>query len=207
MKSRFIAVILCTSVFAVPLCSCEQNESTEPKQSIVSSVTAEEGTFDIETIRTNINIQGYKFELPQKLSELEKGLEYKFTEDYTFGNEDAIYGVEISDKEKLVLNSVAYTENSKKKTAYLPNIFIDESNSDIDGVTPLVTTQDEILKKYGEPDNKEFHYFREKGEREIYTYGYKEETEHIWEENKGKFMTIVFDDKNVVASVALTYLE
>ena len=139
------------SFLIVPLCSCGKNKNTESEQSIVSSAVMEEGTFDIEAIRTNINIKGQEFTVPQKLSELEEGLKYEFVDEEF---DDGLYMVEIFDENGLILKSIATNAHKKSKKAFLYNVSVEDSDSDVAGIVPLVSTKEDVLKQFGVPDDK-----------------------------------------------------
>ena len=92
MKRKILSLFLCSVMLMGSVCGCE---SKTDEQSSSSKVVHVDGTFDIEEVRKNINIKGYEFIVPQKLSELDNGLTYEFV-DEEFG--DGFYEVEISDK-------------------------------------------------------------------------------------------------------------
>lgn len=198
MKNKILAVVLCLAFMTVPLCSCGQNGSTASEQSSEFSIAMADGTFDIEAVRNSINIKGHKFTVPQKLSELEKGLKYKFIgEEYS----DEAYMIEISDENGLILKAVAENAHKKSKKAFVSNIAVKESDSDVAGIVPLVSTKEDVLKKFGEPDDKKTSYNNDK--KEIYYYGFRE-TDDI-HTIKGKFMTIGFSESGIVETIVVNY--
>ena len=201
MKNKFLSAVLCFSFLIVSLCSCGKNQNTESEQSIVSSAVMEEGTFDIEAIRTNINIKGHKFTVPQKLSELEEGLTYEFVDEEF---DDGLYMVEIFDEKGLILKSIATNAHKKSKKAFLYNVSVEDSDSDVAGIVPLVSTKEDVLKQFGAPDDKvSYDYSGEK--KEAYKYGVYEPREDF--KSKGQFMTIGFNSSNVVEVITVNYSE
>ena len=146
MKRKILSLFLCSIMLAGSACGCS-NKTEE--QSSSSQVVHVDGTFDIEEVRKNINIKGYEFIVPQKLSELDNGLTYEFV-DEEFG--DGFYEVEISDNSGVILCSIAENAHKKSNKAFLFNIALKDSNSNVIGITPLVSTKEDVLKKFGEPD-------------------------------------------------------
>ena len=159
-----------------------------------------DGTFDIEAVRNSINIKGHKFTVPQKLSELEEGLTYEFV-DEEFG--DGLYTVEISDENALVLSAIAENAHKKSKKAFMCNITARDSDSDVAGIVPFVSTKGEVLEKFGEPDDKKTVFIRE--ENEFYYYGFKESDDGYT--IKGKFMAITFSSSDIVEKITVNYSE
>lgn len=201
MKKKIFALLLCTLISVCAFAGCEQGGNTESKKSDSSSVVMVDGTFDIEAVRNSINIKGHKFTVPQKLSELEDGLKYEFV-DEEFG--DGLYMVEISDENGLILKSIARNAHKKSKKAFFCNIGIEDSDSDVAGIVPFVSTKEDVLKKFGEPDDKQtFSTISE--EKEVYKYGFKESDNGYTYE--GKFMTIKFSSSDIVEGVVINYTE
>lgn len=201
MKNKVLAIILSISFLTLPLYSCEKSKSTEQAQNSTSSVIMEEGTFDIEGVRNSINIKGYRFTVPQKLSELENGLKYKFI-DEEYG--DGLYVVEISDKNGVVLEAVAENAHKKSKKALLYNISARDSNSDVAGIVPFTSTKEDVLAKFGEPYDKKTVFIKDE-ENEFYYYGLIE-SEDLYTV-KGKYMTITFNSLDIVEKITVNYSE
>lgn len=200
MKNKFSVLALCLSFLTFPLCSCGQTGSTESEQSIFSSEIKEEGTFDIETVRKDININGHHFEVPMKLSELEDGLTYEFIDEKI---EDNLYQVEIRDENGVFLSTIADNANKKNGNAFLYNITVKDSNSHISSLVPTVTTKEEVINKYGEPDYKESYL-----SKEYYTYGYKEPNKNDFDyREKKQSIVVTIDENEIVEKVSITYVK
>lgn len=202
MNNKFLTATLCFLSLTIFSCGCGQNGNTEPEQSSSPSVEMVDGTFDIEAVRNSINIKGHKFTVPQKLSELEKGLKYKFV-DEEFG--DGLYTVEISDENGQLVSVIARNAHKKSKKALFCNLGIEDSNSDVAGIVPLVSTKEDVLKKFGEPDDKQTISLISE-EKEVYKYGFKESSDNIYT-SEGKFMTIKFNSSDIVEGVVVNYSE
>ena len=198
MKRKILSLFLCLVMLIGSVCGCE---SKTDEQSSSSKVVHVDGTFDIEEVRKNINIKGYEFIVPQKLSELDNGLTYEFV-DEEFG--DGFYEVEISDKSGVILCSIAENAHKKSKKALLYNIALNDSDSNVIGITPWVSTKEDVLKKFGEPDEiKEADLIDKK--LVAYIYGNREEANYY--QTKGKFMNITFNDEDIVESIVINFVK
>ncbi|MBO5164257.1 MAG: hypothetical protein J6B75_07435 [Ruminococcus sp.] len=198
MNKKIVCFFLGTVFISTLLSGCGQDGNTGIEQS--SSVVMVDGTFDIEAVRNSINIKGHKFTVPQKLSELEEGLTYEFV-DEEFG--DGFYMVEISDENGLVLSAVADNAYKKSKKAFVSNIALKESDSDVAGIVPLVSTKKDVLKKFGEPDDKKTSSTNE--QKEYYYYGFRDLNDS--QVINGKIMTIAFNSSGVVEVITVNYSE
>ena len=196
MNHKKIIIMICFSIMTGIFCSCGkmQNEKTEPSDT--SSINMEDGTFHFEMIESNIYIKGYRFTVPQKLSELEEGLTYKF-----IGEEfdDGLYEVEISDENGIILRSLADNAHHKNGKAFLYNIAVEDSESNVAGMIPHMTTKEEVVKKFGEPDEIVSSYSDEN--KKIYKYG-TYEVKNCYR-SIGKFMTISFDTDGIVELIVV----
>lgn len=201
MKKKIFELLLCSLISVCAFAGCGQGGITEPEQSSSSSVVMVDGTFEIEAVRNSINIKGHRFTVPQKLSELEEGLKYEFV-DEEFG--DGLYMVEISDENGLVLKVIARNAHKKSKKAFFCNIGIEDSDSDVAGIVPFISTKEDVLKKFGEPDDKQTISIISE-EKEVYKYGFKESDNGYTFE--GKFMTIKFGSSDIVEGVVINYTE
>lgn len=200
MKKKILVLLLCFLISACAFTGCGQNGITEPEQSSISSVVMVDGTFDIEAVRNSININGHRFTVPQKLSELEEGLKYEFVDEEF---DDGLYMVEISDENGLVLKSIAANAHKKSKKAFLYNVSVEDSDSDVAGIVPFISTKEDVLKKFGEPDDKESYGLSEG--KEAYKYGIYELREGF--RSKGRFMTIGFNSSGAVEVITVNYSE
>lgn len=201
MKRRIFSLLLCTAMLSGAACGCgnEKDEMTEQGDS--SMVVREKVTFDIEDVRKNITIKGYEFTVPQKLSELDNGLTYAFV-DEEFG--DGLYEVEISDSSGVILCSIAENAHKKSGKASLYNIAINDSDSNVLGITPQVSNKEDVLKIFGEPDEtKETDLINKK--IFAFIYGSQEETDGY--RTKGQFMNIAFNEDDIVESIVINYVK
>lgn len=146
-----------------------------------------------------INIKGYKFTIPQKLSELEKGLTYKYVSDELA---DGFYKVEISGKNEQILDVVVRAKKKNDKNAVIDNIAVETSDSNVCGLIPLVTAKDEVIEKFGEPNEQKTEIIRE--EKEFFYYGI-EEYDDGYLNIRAKMMTVCFNKDKIVETITITY--
>ncbi len=202
MKRKILGLFLCSVILVGAACGC--SAKTEEQSSSRSQVVHVDGTFDIEEVRKNINIKGYQFEMPIKLKDLEKGLEYEMN-DY---HSDSVRGVDIFKDGELFFEAAVDGAEKKTKHASIYNIVIEESDTSIDGIIPTVTTKEEVLKRYGEPHKIEL--IDNRGiEEEKYWYGEYKPFENVkaGDSPKAKSLSIVFGENNIVNRVIIYYKE
>ena len=201
MKRKILSIFLCSLMLAGGICGCGHDDDSNINSDSSSQVVHVDGTFDIEEVRKNINIKGYHFEVPMKLKDLEKGLKYEFVgEEF----DDGLYKVVISDDNELILESLAADVHKISKKAYLYNIAVTDSNSDVAGIVPFVSTKEDVLEKFGKPDYIE-NYDILGDEKETYKYGLFGQNDGF--KSKGKFMNIGFNSSDVIEAIVVNYLE
>ena len=187
-------------ITAMILFGCGQDPAPANEDTPTASLTMVEGTFNIEAVRNSLIIKGYRFSVPQKITDLDEGLTCKFI-DEEFDN--ALYQVEIYDQNGLVMRTLARNAHNKSKKAELYNIAVEGSDSSVAGIVPTVTTAEEVLKQFGEPatiiDN------RSEGRDLIYKYG--QHNVQPGYQTPGKFMNVIFDQSGVVKTIIVQYLE
>ena len=200
MQKKILTLLLCSALSVCAFSGCGDDKA-EPEESSISTVALEEGKFDIDAVRNNISIKGHKFIVPQKLSQLDSGLKYKFVgEEF----DDGLYEVEISDENDVILCSIAENAHNKSDKASLYNIALNDSDSNVLDITPQVSNKEDVVKLFGEPDaTKETDIMDSK--IVSFIYGFREETSGY--RTKGKFMNISFNEDNIVSSVVINYVE
>ena len=199
MKRKILSLFLCSMMLVGSVCGCS-NKTEVPSSS--SQVVHVDGTFDIEEVRKNINIKGYEFEVPIKLKDLEKGLKYEMN-DY---HSDSVRGVDIFKDGELFFEAAVDGAEKKTKQASIFNITIEESDTSIDGITPTVTTKEEVLMRYGEPHKIEL--IDNRGiEEEKYWYGEYKPFENIkaGDSPKAQSFSVVFGENNIVDRAIIYY--
>lgn len=197
MKHKNIAGIICFSILTAFLFGCGKTDHANSGQND-TSVNIEDGGFHFELVAESILIKGHHFTLPQKLSELEDGLTYEF-----IGEEfdDGLYEVEISDAQGVILRSLADNAHHKNGKAFLYNIAIEDSESSVAGITPHITTVDEVIDVFGEPGEIVSAY--EDDSIKVYKYGTHSKKSSY--RSGGNFINIQFNGEGIVELIVVNY--
>lgn len=160
MKNKIILLTLCAVMAGMAFLGCK-NENIEASDTGVTSSaaadnnTAQEeanGTFDIETVRKNIVIKGQLFEVPTVLKDLSNGWTWKESENTKWCDEGlGLVHIYYNEEEMFVAGVENYYKGSEDK-GQIYNFTIKTDDSSVDGLTPLKSTKQDIIEKYGEPD-------------------------------------------------------
>lgn len=138
--------------------------------------------------------------MPQKLTDLAEGLSYEFVGDEF---DDALYQVHIFDKDGLVLRSLVRNAHNKSRKAELYNIAVEESDSSVAGIVPLVSTEADVRRQFGDPT--EISMPEESYQSKVYKYGNLPTADGY--QLHGQFMTVSFDDSDFVKTIVVNYIE
>ncbi|MCR4795657.1 MULTISPECIES: hypothetical protein [Ruminococcus] len=164
--------------------------------------TAPEGTFDVDAVRSMINIKGQHFDLPQLIDDLGKNWEFRYYDRKDYGLKEGsglatLYysGVEMG----TVSLENCYTGREQDSVMY--SIAIKTSDSDIYGITPMVSTIADVEHLIGQPDTVDL---VEKPYVHIYHYGINlgEDAHGIV---RGHNIAVSFDEQGIVDLVSITY--
>ncbi|PWJ13371.1 hypothetical protein [Ruminococcus flavefaciens] len=164
--------------------------------------TVEDGIFDVDAVRSNINIKGQHFDLPQYITKLGKEWDVKFYDKKEYGLHEgnamaSLYynGTEMG----TVMLENSYTHHEQESVMY--SISVKTSDSSIYGITPLVSTIDDVTKLIGPPDDEQK---LEMPFTHTYRYGImlgKDEQGIL----RGHSIVISFNEDDVVDMVSITY--
>lgn len=208
MKFRKLELLLCTLIFISAFVGCGNNpleesnsEADSTKSTLAVASGFEAGTFQIDAVCSSVNIHNHMFTVPQKLSELSDGLTYAF-----IGEEfdDGLYEVEVSDSSGVILRSIAENAHKKSSKASLYNIALTDSESDVLGITPLVSTKEDVIKQFGDPmEQKQSNL----GDKKIEVFIYGTHGVSTGYQTDGQFMNIAFNEDNIVFSIVINYTE
>lgn len=185
-------------------CGKQSSEQTAPdstKSTLAVASGSEAGTFQIDVVCSSVNIHGHTFTVPQKLSELSDGLTYVFVDEEF---DDGFYEVEISDSSGVILRPIAENAHKKSSKASLYNIALTDSESDVLGITPLVSTKEDVLRQFGEPTEQKQ---SDLGDKKIEAFIYGTHSVSTGYQTDGQFMNIAFNEDNIVFSIVIDYTE
>lgn len=186
---------------------CSEKESSSPEipfelPPIVEPYTVPEGTFDVDAVRSNINIKGQHFDLPQPIADLGENWEFRYYDRKDYGLKEGS-GLATLYYGGTAMGTVSLENcySGKEKNSVMYSISIKTSDSDIYGITPLVSTVDDVERLIGKPDSVDTN---PKPYVNIYHYGI-----NLGEDEKGILrghnIAVSFDESGVVDLVSITY--
>ncbi|WP_303788659.1 hypothetical protein [Ruminococcus flavefaciens] len=173
-----------------------------PTEPTTPPPTAPEGIFDVDVVRQNIYIKGQLIDLPKKLGEFPAGWTYTLYDrkEYNLKEGSGLAKMYYCGEEMgTVMLEDCYDGKEAESTAY--SISTHEENSNIYGITPHVSTVDDVKAHIGEPD-EEFN--NERPFEHSFRYGISE-----GEDEKGvlraNMLSVSFDEDGVVDLVSVYY--
>ncbi len=159
MKNR-VKFILCAVMVCLVFAGCKNENIEASDTGVTSSAAADDnaaqgeanGTFDIETVRKNIVIKGQPFEVPIVLKDLSNGWTWKESETTKWLDEGLGFAhIYYNEEEVFVAGVENYYEGTEEK-GIIYHFTIEADDNSIDGLTPLKSTKQDVIEKYGEPD-------------------------------------------------------
>lgn len=196
MKKLSIMVTVLAAMLMLVSCGKPSNDLV-PKGSESSQVVSEESSkkkFDIDEVGKNITVKGHKIQLPIRLGDFPNGWTYKEHGD-PIGKLQS-FDIYFENEFIITISAENFVEG-KEKDAILFNVGFKTDDCSIDGIIPTETTIDEVIDKYGEPDDK----FEDSGEV-FYYYGRpnsKSRTKGVW--NYNSIALNFTEDNKVIKSV------
>ena len=173
-----------------------------PTEPTTPPPTAPEGTFDVEVVRQNIYIKGQLVQLPKKLGEFPVGWTYTLYDRKEYGLEEGSGMAKMyycGEEMGTVMLENCNDGREDESTAY--SIATREADSNIYGITPHVSTVEDVKAHIGEPDEEEK---IDKPFMHTFTYGLSEGED----ENgilRANMLNISFDENGVVDFVSVYY--
>lgn len=224
---RKLVLIMATVILAFNLTACKNSENTlssdndkslSTQSSISESVSestesdtkskaeaqskiseSEEGTFDIEYVRKQINIKGQAFEIPVALKDLKDGWTWKEHENTKYCDEGHGLAYIYYNGEEMF---VAGLENYYKKAesdGIIYNLTVETDDCSIDGLFPAKSTKQDVVDKYGEPVkiNKYGSYY----------YGTVNDSDNIGGIINEQRICVEINDDDTIKSISITYAD
>ena len=179
-----------------------KNSTPVPTEPTTSPPTAPEGTFDVEVVRQNIYIKGQLVQLPKKLADFPIGWTYEFYDrkDYSLEEGSGMAKMFYCGEEMgTVMLENCYDGKEDESVAY--SIATREADSNIYGITPHVSTIEDVKNHIGEPDEEEN---TERPFMHTFTYGISQGED----ENgvlRANMLNVSFDEDGVVDFVSVYY--
>ena len=193
--------VICSSVSCIGYKGKKDKTPVElpPK---VEPYTVEDGVFDIDAVRSNINIKGEHFYFPMRLSELGKGWKYELYDrkDYDLPEGSGYARLFLNGTEMATVSlENCYTGRENESVIY--SIAITSRDCDIYGIVPLSSAVSDVERLFGKPDDEQK---MEIPFMHTYTYGVLsgEDQNGVI---RGQCVVVDFDENDVADFVKITY--
>ncbi len=164
--------------------------------------TAEAGTFDVDAVRSMINIKGQHFDLPQPISDLGSGWDFKYYDrkEYALKEGNGLATLYYNGTEMGTV-SLENCYSGKENNSVMYSIAVTTSDSDIYGIIPMVSTVGDVEQLIGKPDSVDS---TEKPFVNIYHYGVNLGIDGQGIE-RGHSIAVSCDGSGIVGLVSITY--
>ena len=203
---KLCLLLLCCGVICSSV-SCIGYENTKDRTPVelpdkVEPYTVEDGVFDINAVRSNINIKGVHFDLPLPLSELGKDWKYELYDrkDYDLP-EGSGYARLFYKGDEMATVSLENCYSGHEKKSVIYSVSISSSDCDIYGIVPMSSTVSDVERLLGKPDDEQK---MEIPFKHTYTYGVLN-----GEDKNGviraQCVVVDFDENDVADFVKITY--
>ncbi len=199
MKNRFLkkaAAFLLAGAILCGLAGCDR--STVPES---SEVSYSETGFDIERVRKNIVIKGQTIEIPVKLKDIPKGWSYKlYDEKDVYLKDNQFLATMFYNGEEMYTATLEQYNKNKPKQSIIYNLTIYDKDCSIDGLTPQLTTKQDVVDKYGEP-------LPEVSSDRYYYYGVVNGTNSLAGRSNDHSIGVRFTEDDIIKSISITYAD
>ena len=207
---RLVALILAASMLCgitgcskneiSVLTSSAQNVSQSTSQSGMDSIS-EQTSFDIEVVRKSLIVKDVPFELPKRNGDLDDAWTFKRRETHYVDN-TGLADFYYNGKEMFVAGIGDFKEG-KEDDGYIYDIALESDDCSIGGITPNVSTKDDVVKKYG--NQAKINTYEERGLYR-YIYGTQDSNQELFKIEHSQMFTVVFYAENdVVQGVRVVY--
>ncbi len=205
MKRPLLLLLCC--VLTGTAVSCLSDGSGKYKTPVemppkVEPYTVEEGTFDVNAVRSNINLKGMHFDLPQPLSDLDKGWSYELYDRKDYGLEEGSGCARLlykGDEVATISLENCYTGKEGKSVIY--SVSIRNSDCSIYGIIPLETKAEDVERLLGAPDEEQK---TDDPFMHVYSYGIINGTDSNGVV-RGQSIVVDLNEKGIVDFVKITY--
>lgn len=191
------ALLLC----GIAGCTEEPSESLAESNGTLTDISNSDDKtgFDIDRVRKNIIIKGQTIEIPTKLKDLPKGWTYKlYDEKDVFLKDDQYLATMFYNDEEMYIAALENYKKNKPKESIIYNLTIYDNDCSIDGLTPSLSSKQEVERKYGQPV--------EISAAGSYIYGVVEKSSMAGRLNE-QSINIKFNDDDIITSISITYAD
>ncbi|MBR5681949.1 MAG: hypothetical protein IKW96_01535 [Ruminococcus sp.] len=205
MKRIYLLLLCCAIMCASAGCLSDSESGDKTPVELppkVEPYTVEDGVFDVDAVRSNINMKGMHFDLPLPLSDLDKGWKYELYDRNDYGlSEGSGYARLKYNGSEMAAVSLENCYTGKEKESVIYSISITRQDCDIYGIVPSESTAADVEKLLGKPDEEQT---MEIPFKHTYTYGIlKGEDQN--DVVRGHYLIVDFDENGIVDFLKLTY--
>lgn len=171
-----------------------------PTEPTTPPPTAAEGTFDVDVVRQNIYIKGQLVQLPKKLGDFPTGWTYTLYDrkEYDLKEGSGMAKMYYCGEEMgTIMLEECYDGREEESIAY--SISSREADSNIYGITPTVSTIEDVKAHIGEPDEEKY---TEMPYVHTFRYGMSEGTDE-YGILRADMLSVSFDKNGVVDLVTV----
>lgn len=195
-------------VVATMLCNftgCSNGETPSPTDRNITSVgvsnSVNETGFDIDRVRKSIIIKGQTIEIPMKLNNLPNGWTYKlYDEKDVYLKDNQFLATMYYNGNEMYIAALENFFPDKPKESIIYNLTIETDDCSIDGLVPLKSTKQEVVKRYGEPVPKV-------SDDDYYFYGIVNGESKVGGRLNDHSLGIRFDESDTITEISITYAD
>lgn len=210
-KGKRAVALLTATALSCGFTGCSKNETSAPTNSAqnVSQSTSQSGldsiseqtSFDIEVVRKSLIVKDVPFELPKRIGDLDGAWTYKKRETH-YVDDTGLADFYYNGKEMFVAGIGDFKEG-KEDDGFIYDIALESDDCSIGGITPNISTNADVLKKYGNP--AKINIYEERGLYR-YIYGTQDSNQEMFKIEHSQMFTVVFYAENdVVQGVRVVY--
>lgn len=204
-KGESMVALLVVATMLCNFTGCSNGETPSPTDRNITSVGASnsvnETGFDIDRVRKSIIIKGQTIEIPVKLGEIPEGWSYKlYDEKDVYLRENQFLATMYYNGNEMYIAALENFFPDKPKESIIYNLTIETDDCSIDGLVPLKSTKQEVVKRYGEPVPKV-------SDDDYYFYGIVNGESKVGGRLNDHSLGIRFDESDTITEISITYAD
>ena len=204
-KGESMVALLVVATMLCNFTGCSNGETPSPTDRNITSVgvsnSVNETGFDIDRVRKSIIIKGQTIEIPMKLNNLPNGWTYKlYDEKDVYLKDNQFLATMYYNGNEMYIAALESFFPDKPKESIIYNLTIETDDCSIDGLVPLKSTKQEVVKRYGEPVPKV-------SDDDYYFYGIVNGESKVGGRLNDHSLGIRFDESDTITEISITYAD
>ena len=204
-KGESMVALLVVATMLCNFTGCSKGETPSPTDRNITSVgvsnSVNETGFDIDRVRKSIIIKGQTIEIPMKLNNLPNGWTYKlYDEKDVYLKDNQFLATMYYNGNEMYIAALENFFPDKPKESIIYNLTIETDDCSIDGLVPLKSTKQEVVKRYGEPVPKV-------SDDDYYFYGIVNGESKVGGRLNDHSLGIRFDESDTITEISITYAD